>query len=138
MIIGEKEGSLLAADDLQSAALRLALLVLAVDLDQRDLVCLSPNWEALLCADLELTPEVRDDHASYIAFWLEVLKNDRAIFAAAAHAQRAVDYLHKLQPELTSGSSRRGGASAGSSALPWPRSADSRCRWCSAGSDPGR
>jgi len=38
MIIGEKEGSLLAADDLQSAALRLALLVLAVDLDQRDLV----------------------------------------------------------------------------------------------------
>jgi antirestriction protein ArdC len=55
---------------------------------------------AFLCADLELTPEVRDDHASYIAFWLEVLKNDnRAIFAAAAHAQRAVDYLHKLQPE---------------------------------------
>ena len=40
------------------------------------------------------------DHASYIAFWLEVLKNDsRAIFAAAAHAQRAVDYLHKFQPE---------------------------------------
>ena len=55
---------------------------------------------AFLCADLELTPEVRDDHASYIAFWLEVLKSDsRAIFAAAAHAQRAVDYLHKLQPE---------------------------------------
>jgi antirestriction protein ArdC len=50
---------------------------------------------AYLCADLELTPEVRDDHASYIASWLEVLKNDnRAIFAAAAHAQRAVDYLH--------------------------------------------
>ena len=56
---------------------------------------------AFLCADLELTPEVRDDHASYIAYWLQVLKNDnRAIFAAAAHAQRAVDYLHKLQPEL--------------------------------------
>jgi len=55
---------------------------------------------AFLCADLELTPEVRDDHASYIGFWLAVLKNDnRAIFAAAAHAQRAVDYLHKLQPE---------------------------------------
>ena len=55
---------------------------------------------AFLCADLELTPEVRDDHASYIASWLEVLKNDnRAIFAAAAHAQRAVDYLHRLQPE---------------------------------------
>jgi antirestriction protein ArdC len=32
--------------------------------------------------------------------WLEVLKNDRrAIFTAAAHAQRAVDYLHALQGE---------------------------------------
>ena len=55
---------------------------------------------AFLCADLELTPEVRDDHASYLASWLEVLKNEsRAIFTAAAHAQRAVDFLHKLQPE---------------------------------------
>lgn len=55
---------------------------------------------AFLCADLELTPEVREDHASYIATWLQVLKNDnRAIFQAASHAQRAVDYLHKLQPE---------------------------------------
>ena len=26
---------------------------------------------AFLCADLELTPELRDDHASYIASWLE-------------------------------------------------------------------
>jgi antirestriction protein ArdC len=55
---------------------------------------------AFLCADLELTPEVRDDHASYIATWLTALKNDnRAIFQAAAHAQRAVEFLHKLQPE---------------------------------------
>jgi antirestriction protein ArdC len=55
---------------------------------------------AFLCADLELTPEVREDHAAYIATWLTVLKNDnRAIFQAAAHAQRAVDYLHRLQPE---------------------------------------
>jgi antirestriction protein ArdC len=37
---------------------------------------------AFLCADLELTPEVRDDHASDVASWLEVLKNDnRAIFS---------------------------------------------------------
>jgi len=57
---------------------------------------------AFLCADLELTPEVQEDHASYLATWLQVLKNDtRAIFQAAAHAQRAVDYLHKLQPERT-------------------------------------
>ena len=53
---------------------------------------------AFLCADLDLTPEVRDDHAAYIASWLTVLKNDkRAIFSAAAHAQRAVDFLHGLQ-----------------------------------------
>jgi len=53
---------------------------------------------AFLCADLGLTPEVRDDHASYIANWLTVLKNDkRAIFSAAAHAQKAVDYLHGLE-----------------------------------------
>ncbi len=53
---------------------------------------------AFLCADLGITPEIRDDHASYIASWLEVLKNDkRAIFSTAAHAQRATDYLHGLQ-----------------------------------------
>lgn len=54
---------------------------------------------AFLCADLGLALEPRDDHASYIASWLEVLKNDkRFIFAAAAHAQRAVEFLHRLQP----------------------------------------
>ena len=53
---------------------------------------------AFLCADLDLTPEVRDDHAAYIASWIKVLKNDtRAIFTAASHAQRAVDFLHGLQ-----------------------------------------
>jgi antirestriction protein ArdC len=47
-----------------------------------------------------VTPEPRDDHASYIASWLEVLKNDkRAIFTAASHAQRAADYLHGLQQQ---------------------------------------
>jgi antirestriction protein ArdC len=53
---------------------------------------------AFLCADLGVTPEPRDDHAAYIAQYLGVLKNDkRAIFTAAAHAQRAADYLHSLQ-----------------------------------------
>ena len=56
---------------------------------------------AFLSADLELTPEVREDHTAYIEIWLKVLKNDkRAIFTAAAHAQRAVDYLHGLQQPL--------------------------------------
>ena len=55
---------------------------------------------AFLCCDLAITPEVRDDHAAYLDSWLRVLKADnRAIFQAAAHAQRAADYLHALQPQ---------------------------------------
>jgi antirestriction protein ArdC len=55
---------------------------------------------AFLAVDLELTPEVREDHAGYIASWLEVLRGDkRAIFLAAAHAQRVADFLHGLQRE---------------------------------------
>ncbi|MFN7027614.1 MAG: zincin-like metallopeptidase domain-containing protein, partial [Pseudorhizobium sp.] len=55
-----------------------------------------------LCADLGIAPELvpRPDHASYLQSWLSVLANDkRAIFQAAAHAQRAVTFLHSLQPE---------------------------------------
>ena len=55
---------------------------------------------AFLCADLGLTPEPRADHASYLASWQKVLKDDkRAIFAAASHAQKAADYLTGLQPQ---------------------------------------
>ena len=51
---------------------------------------------AFLCADLELHEEPCEENAAYIATWLEVLKKDnRAIFAAAAHAQRAADYLNQ-------------------------------------------
>ncbi|ABA03522.1 antirestriction protein [Nitrobacter winogradskyi Nb-255] len=54
---------------------------------------------AFLCADLDLVPQIRDDHAPYIAGWLKVLKDDkRAIFTAASHAQRAADFLTGLQP----------------------------------------
>ncbi|AUQ52413.1 putative ArdC antirestriction protein (plasmid) [Phaeobacter inhibens] len=54
---------------------------------------------AFLAADHGLSPEPRDEHASYIGHWLEGLRNDkRFIFQAAAHAQKAVDYLHGLQP----------------------------------------
>src|SRR5579872_2914612 len=52
---------------------------------------------AFLSADLDLTPDLREDHASYIASWIKVLKDDkRAIFTAASHAQRAADFLHAL------------------------------------------
>jgi antirestriction protein ArdC len=62
---------------------------------------------AFLCADLEITPEVREDHAAYrplaermaTSRLLTALQDDkRLIFTAAAQAQRAADYLHGLQP----------------------------------------
>ncbi len=54
---------------------------------------------AFLCADLGITPDIRDDHAAYLGHWLKILQNDkRAIFSAAAHAQRAADFLQQLQP----------------------------------------
>jgi antirestriction protein ArdC len=50
-----------------------------------------------VCADLDLTLELRQDHAAYIANWLEVLKADnRAIFTAASHAERAADFINRL------------------------------------------
>ncbi|MCC7036028.1 MAG: DUF1738 domain-containing protein [Alphaproteobacteria bacterium] len=53
---------------------------------------------AFLSADLGITPEIREDHAAYLAHWLKALKEDsRAIFSAAAHAQRAADFLQSLQ-----------------------------------------
>jgi antirestriction protein ArdC len=56
---------------------------------------------AFVCADLDLTPEPRPDHAAYIASWLSVLKNDkRAIFTAASHAQRAADFLSNTKPAV--------------------------------------
>ena len=57
---------------------------------------------AMLCQSLEITPEPRPDHAAYLASWLEALKNDdRAIFKAAAEAQKACDYLEALQAAHT-------------------------------------
>jgi antirestriction protein ArdC len=50
---------------------------------------------AFLCADLELALEPREDHSSYIATWLKVLATDnRAVFTAAAHAQRAAEFIN--------------------------------------------
>lgn len=60
---------------------------------------------AMLCADLGIVPELepRPDHAAYIQTWAAILGSDkRAIFNAAAHAQRAVTYLHDLQPHAIS------------------------------------
>ena len=57
---------------------------------------------AFLCADLELSPEPREDHASYSATWLNVLAQDnRAVFTAASHAQRAAEYINRTATENT-------------------------------------
>lgn len=54
---------------------------------------------AYLAADLGLAIEPREDHAAYISSWIKVLKNDkRAIFQAASYAEKAVAFLHGLQP----------------------------------------
>lgn len=55
---------------------------------------------AFLCADLEVTNVPRDDHAAYIASWLEVLKRDtKAVFTAAGKAAQAANYLFGFQSE---------------------------------------
>jgi antirestriction protein ArdC len=59
---------------------------------------------AFLCADLDLTLEPPEEHAAYIANWPDVLKADnRAIFTAASHAQRAADFINGLQPAASAG-----------------------------------
>ena len=51
-----------------------------------------------LSADLGLEPELREDHSSYIANWINLLKDHpKAIFKAAAYAQKAVNFLNVLQ-----------------------------------------
>jgi antirestriction protein ArdC len=50
---------------------------------------------AFLSATLGLATEPREDHAQYVAGWLELLRGDpRAIFTAASKAQQAVDWQH--------------------------------------------
>lgn len=49
---------------------------------------------AFLCARLGIASEVREDHASYIAHWIKILKNDnKFIMQAASAAQKAVKVL---------------------------------------------
>lgn len=60
---------------------------------------------AFAMARLGIAAEPREDHASYLASWLKVLKADkRAIFTAASKAQAACDFLFDLAdkaPEKT-------------------------------------
>ena len=74
-----------------------------------------PNWEPLSFAPPSASRRrSREDHASYLDHWLTILKEDkRAIFSAAAHAQRAADYLNDLQPKRR----ERGGLMAATSLM---------------------
>jgi antirestriction protein ArdC len=54
---------------------------------------------AFLCADLGISDAPREDHASYLAHWIRVLKADnRAVFRAASLAEKAAAFLHATQP----------------------------------------
>jgi len=79
---------------------------------------------AFLCADLGITPEIREDHAAYLGHWLNVLKEDkRAIFSTVAHAQRAADFLNSLQPQQQEEAPRPDAPRSGTGL--WPRFAES-------------
>lgn len=55
---------------------------------------------AFECAMLGISAEPREDHASYLTNWLNVLKNDkRAIFTAASYATKACDFLSASSAE---------------------------------------
>jgi antirestriction protein ArdC len=55
---------------------------------------------AYIAADLAIEAEPRDDHSQYLASWLKCLKeNNRAIFRAAAFAERAAEYVASKQPQ---------------------------------------
>jgi antirestriction protein ArdC len=46
-------------------------------------------------ADLGIAHHPREDHAGYVASWLNVLKDEhRAIFTVAGKAQAAADWIH--------------------------------------------
>jgi antirestriction protein ArdC len=49
---------------------------------------------AFLCSDLGISQTPREDHACYIANWLQVLKSDKkAVFTAASKASEAANWL---------------------------------------------
>tara|TARA_R110000787_G_scaffold121408_1_gene232275 strand:- start:558 stop:1430 length:873 start_codon:yes stop_codon:yes gene_type:complete len=53
---------------------------------------------AMLCCQLGISSEMRDDHISYIKSWLKALKNDKnAIFTAAKKSQEALDWMNEQQ-----------------------------------------
>ena len=57
---------------------------------------------AFICVELGVESSPRADHASYLQSWIDVLKEDsKAIFAAAAAAQKAADFVLAFSAEDT-------------------------------------
>jgi antirestriction protein ArdC len=57
---------------------------------------------AMLCEQLGISSEMRDDHVSYIKSWLKALRNDKQfIFTAASKSQEAVDWMNERQDLLS-------------------------------------
>ena len=57
---------------------------------------------AMLCCQLGLASEAREDHAQYLKCWLGALKNDSSyLINAASKAQKAVDYLMGMSSTQT-------------------------------------
>ncbi|MGE3446678.1 MAG: ArdC family protein [Microbacteriaceae bacterium] len=58
---------------------------------------------AMWCAQAGLSAVTRQDHASYLAGWLRVLRSDaRALVTVASRAQAAVDHLNTIAGNTTS------------------------------------
>jgi antirestriction protein ArdC len=56
---------------------------------------------AYLMSILDITVEPREDHAQYLAFWVQRLKDDPdGLMRAATSAQKAVDYIIENVPAL--------------------------------------
>lgn len=56
---------------------------------------------AFLCAEYDIGNVEKGDHASYIASWLKVLKDNKyCIVSAASEASKAVNYMKQLTPIL--------------------------------------
>ena len=54
---------------------------------------------SFLSAEFGISNPTQANHASYIASWLEVIKENKyAVLTAASEGSKATDYLHKLQP----------------------------------------
>jgi hypothetical protein len=54
---------------------------------------------AFLYADLNLTPEIREDHAAYIATWITVLQNEKRAIDGQGFNMK-LDYLPLNDAEI--------------------------------------